>query len=915
MHARLVSASGFAVFALTAPTSAQCPDLDLRFKAPRADAITTLAVFDTGSGEELFAGGSAFGLTAWNGERWRTIEGGPGGLVHALVVHDFGSGPELVVAAGGATTDQIARFEGANWNALGAGFNGTVRALASFDTGSGPRLVATGSFTMSGGTAVANIATFDGNSWIPLGLGLDASGRALAVFDAGSGAELAVGGEFLLAGGIPSPHVARWDGTAWSSVAGGVDGEVRSLLALGSPGAQSLVVGGNFQSAGVVAASLVARFDGTAWSACGPGLDPAPVFDGSVDALLADGVGFVAAGRFETFAPPGSVSTNVARWDGSAWQPLDSGLGEPLYVGVDALSRFDPADGAGTRIFAGGGFIPRTGEPHTIAQWDGVAWSGLLDVDAQGLIHEPSQNGALSTTMWQGELVVAGEFKGAGSASSAQGIARWDGGRWRTLGTSPASGYIDHPTLVRSVDLGSGPELVLGMSRHFSHDSRVPLYRWNGTDWLPFEPGVLPAETSTRIVDVQVFDDGGGPELFAGGYGLRPGGSSVAEPIARWSGSAWTALPPLGGGSPPALGGNVFSLEVFDDGGGPALYAGGTMPGAVVRWDGSAWSVVGSGLNGAPSGFTASVTDLAVFDDGTGPRLYAVGLFQNAGGVSVQGIARWNGSAWTAVPGLAPNFQGLFDIEVFGDASGEGPRLYGMDFVDDLWAFDGSTWTRVGFTEPYFTGAQLTAVEGLPGGAGLVLHGNFREVLEVEDVPVAQSGFTILRACPRIASFCAGDGGASGLVASCPCGNGGTSGRGCENSAGTGGALLTAIGTPSLSADTLVLTSSGERPTALSVFLQGSAQIAPTNYGDGLRCTGGVLKRLYTRNAIGGAVTAPTGTDLSVSARSAALGHVIPLEATRFYQVYYRDPDPSFCPNPPGGTFNVSNGLRAVWGP
>jgi hypothetical protein len=30
--------------------------------------------------------------------------------------------------------------------------------------------------------------------------------------------------------------------------------------------------------------------------------------------------------------------------------------------------------------------------------------------------------------------------------------------------------------------------------------------------------------------------------------------------------------------------------------------------------------------------------------------------------------------------------------------------------------------------------------------------------------------------------------------------------------------------------------------------------------------------------------------------------------------VYYRDPIPTFCPNPPGGTFNVSNALRIDWG-
>ena len=45
--------------------------------------------------------------------------------------------------------------------------------------------------------------------------------------------------------------------------------------------------------------------------------------------------------------------------------------------------------------------------------------------------------------------------------------------------------------------------------------------------------------------------------------------------------------------------------------------------------------------------------------------------------------------------------------------------------------------------------------------------------------------------------------------------------------------------------------------------------IAPINYGDGMRCTGGNLKRLYTKTAVGGVVVAPQPGEPSVSARSA----------------------------------------------
>jgi len=154
--------------------------------------------------------------------------------------------------------------------------------------------------------------------------------------------------------------------------------------------------------------------------------------------------------------------------------------------------------------------------------------------------------------------------------------------------------------------------------------------------------------------------------------------------------------------------------------------------------------------------------------------------------------------------------------------------------------------------------------------------------------------------------LCFGD----GTGGTCPCSNTGSPGHGCENSAATGGALLSGSGIASLSSDTVQLTSSSELTTALSIVLQGSSVIAPANFGDGLRCAGGSLKRLYTKHAIGGVVTVPQAGDPSVSARSATLGDTIPLGATRAYQVYYRDPDLVFCP----GGFNVSNAMAIAWG-
>ena len=153
-------------------------------------------------------------------------------------------------------------------------------------------------------------------------------------------------------------------------------------------------------------------------------------------------------------------------------------------------------------------------------------------------------------------------------------------------------------------------------------------------------------------------------------------------------------------------------------------------------------------------------------------------------------------------------------------------------------------------------------------------------------------------------------------VAACPCSNPPSGpGRGCDNSSATGGASLSSTGTASLAADTVVLATADEKPTATSIFLQGtSSNTTGVPFGQGLRCVAGALKRLYVKSASAGSATAPAPGDPSISARSATLGDPITAGTTRFYMVYYRDPFVI------GGcaataTFNATQGQSVLWNP
>ncbi|MCH8807421.1 MAG: hypothetical protein IH986_15235 [Planctomycetes bacterium] len=182
-------------------------------------------------------------------------------------------------------------------------------------------------------------------------------------------------------------------------------------------------------------------------------------------------------------------------------------------------------------------------------------------------------------------------------------------------------------------DDGSGPALYAG--GHFTWAGGVParnIAKWDGNRWWPLGDGVSAGSVIPYLQALTMFDDGSGPALFAGG--------SFSQPVhfmACWDGRSWSAV-----GEP--LNQRVQVLHSFDDGRGPMLYAGGRFVRAgtlrvnlVARWDGAAWSNLGAGLGDARAG----VFGVTTYDDGTGPGLFFGGNFQTAGNFAVPGVAKW----------------------------------------------------------------------------------------------------------------------------------------------------------------------------------------------------------------------------------------------------------------------------------
>lgn len=151
--------------------------------------------------------------------------------------------------------------------------------------------------------------------------------------------------------------------------------------------------------------------------------------------------------------------------------------------------------------------------------------------------------------------------------------------------------------------------------------------------------------------------------------------------------------------------------------------------------------------------------------------------------------------------------------------------------------------------------------------------------------------------------ICLGDG-SSGA---CPCANQSILGNneGCLHNGGVGGKLVATGGT-SITCDTLQLCAS-QLLGNTCIFLQGnSVPFGPSNFGDGLRCIGGQLRRLAVVPIVGGNACLGNGGTVPIHTS----GQVTP--GNYGYQVWYRDSNLSFCT---ALTYNITNGIRATWAP
>lgn len=615
----------------------------------------------TANGTDLYVGGqftqagavSVNNIARWDGASWNALGAGTDGMVRAIAA----SGTDIYVGgyfttAGGQTVNRVARWDGAAWHDLNGGVSGTnsgVLAIALF----GSYVYVGGNFSSAGGIAdMTNIARYNPSTdqWYPMGTGVNKRVTSLVHSTAGYG--LYVGGEFTLAGGITAYDVAMWStsgGGGWSDLGiPAANGFGTEVFALGMAANGALYTGGMFGVAGGtvgnggVAASNIARWYGSTWSALGTG---SGVTDrvGRVYAVAAVQVGgsiyVYVGGEFNTVGE--IAARNIARWDGSAWLSLGSGISNGTNGPVYALGL-----GAGTDVYVGGLFS-KAGNmtANNVARWsNGIGWS-TMDGGTDGVVK------ALAYSNYDLHVYVGGAFSEVGGSVPASNIARWNSSSgWSDLrqGTSRhLNGVYEAPEMqspeVRSIAIrpSNGRVYVGGLFLKAGGENVRNLAAWgpNGTAsfWNSFGSANAP-------VNALAFRD---DNLYVGGEFTTIDPGATANRIARFSFASadWYSL---GSGRANGVGGPVHALAPTSSGvyvGGTFDTAGGLEAKKVAGWNGSSWYALEEGLEVAGSAACSSpnARGLATL----GSSLYVGGCFSMAGGKAAQSFSR---RYWVSLP-------------------------------------------------------------------------------------------------------------------------------------------------------------------------------------------------------------------------------------------------------------------------
>jgi hypothetical protein len=346
--------------------------------------------------------------------------------------------------------------------------------------------------------------------------------------------------------------------------------------------------------------------------------------------------------------------------------------------------------------------------------WDHLGDRGTPGTDSLDLVAS-----ALAVT--PGALYVGGEFTDAGGIPNADRIATWNGSNWGAVSSSTSQ--ISNGR-VSDIAVSAGKVYAGGTFQNAGGDANADfLAVWDGTSWEPFCDSTVSGPAfggnvnSLEIIGQTLYVGG----AFQNGAGIASADYLLACDLATGA-STTTVVDP----AHPFAGGIVYALAADSDG---TLYAGGgfsnleniaAADNVAFRPAGGTWQPMGAGGGSCECavttfvrGLTAVGTDVYVGTDAT----------DIAGIPQADHVARWNGSAWSALGAGSGGQNGWFPAGTSINAlAGEGSNLFvtgtflnanGNARADNVAFFNGTDWHPVG--------SDATGNNGPWDGNGLAL--------------------------------------------------------------------------------------------------------------------------------------------------------------------------------------------------
>lgn len=328
-----------------------------------------------------------------------------------------------------------------------------------------------------------------------------------------------------------------------------------------------------------------------------------------------------------------------------------------------------------TSLYAGGDFnsFGVTGTSH-IAKWNGTAFSSL-DGGITG-----TGTTVLALALANGDLYAGGTFVNAGTTTNVNNIARWDGSVWNGMDSGITTTNVGQTPSVTA--LTTAPDGSLYVAGKFTTAGPNILSianniaKWSGTAWSVLDGGIDLGATDV-INCLATLPNG---ILFAGGK-FTSSGATLLSNLGEWNGSAWSNP---GGG----VNNTVNAMTIWNN----ALYIGGiftasgsTTLNSIARWDvgSTSWVAVGSGLSGATVNALSNL----------GNNLYAGGSITIAS--NSFSVVVWDGINWN---GVGPAFVNPPITSLTNTSNGFLYAVINSGGVSSIIFFDGSNWNLISAT-------------------------------------------------------------------------------------------------------------------------------------------------------------------------------------------------------------------------